>query len=352
MTELSELLAPTVTRLFTDLVTKELIESAEKGAWPDKLWRALEEGGLTLPLVADAAGGAGGAWSDAHVVVRAAGKHAAPVPLAETIVASWLLTQAGLEVPLGPLTLAPVREGERLRLAGVAGAWRLSGTVSGVPWGAAAEHVVVAADGADTPMLALVRRGAARVTADRNLAREPRDTLAFDGAPVVAAAPAGTRAGAEGMIVLGAMVRAAQMAGALESLLEQSVRYATERKQFGRPIGNFQAIQHNLAILAGHVAAAGMAAEVAFSAADRGDPVFEVAAAKIRAGEAAGIGAGIAHQAHGAIGFTYEHSLQFSTRRLWSWRGEFGSESRWAQRLGRQVAARGADRLWSDLTTR
>jgi acyl-CoA dehydrogenase len=352
MTELSELLAPTVTRLFTDLVTKELIVSAEKGAWPDKLWRALEEGGLTLPLVADAAGGAGGAWSDAHVVVRAAGKHAAPVPLAETIVASWLLTQAGLEVPLGPLTLAPVREGERLRLEGAAGAGRLSGTVSGVPWGAAAEHVVVAADGAGTPMLALVRRGAAQVTADRNLAREPRDTLAFDGAPVVAAAPAGTRAGADGMIVLGAMVRAAQMAGALESLLEQSVRYATERKQFGRPIGNFQAIQHNLAILAGHVAAAGMAAEVAFSAADRGDPVFEVAAAKIRAGEAAGIGAGIAHQAHGAIGFTYEHSLQFSTRRLWSWRGEFGSESRWAQRLGRQVAARGADRLWSDLTTR
>ena len=352
MTELATLLAPTVTRLFNDLVTKELIESAEKGVWPDKLWRALEEGGLTLPLVPEASGGAGGAWEDAHVVVRAAGKHAAPVPLAETIVGGWLLAQAGLEVPLGPLTLAPVRDGERLALARAGGSWRVSGTVTGVPWGAVAGHVVVVADADGAPMVALVRQGAGRVTADHNLAREPRDTLAFDGAPVVAAAPAGDRASADSVLVHGAMIRAAQMAGALESLLEQSVRYATERKQFGRPIGSFQAIQHNLAILAGHVAAAGSAAENAFRAADRGDPAFEVAVAKVRAGEAAGIGAGIAHQTHGAIGFTYEHSLQFSTRRLWAWRAEFGSESRWAVRLGQQVAGRGADRLWSDLTAR
>jgi acyl-CoA dehydrogenase len=352
MSELATLLAPTVTRLFNDLVTKELIESAEKGVWPDKLWRALEEGGLTLPLVPEAGGGAGGAWEDAHVVVRAAGKHAAPVPLAETIVGGWLLAQAGLEVPLGPLTLAPVREGERLALARAGGSWRVSGTVSGVPWGAAAAHVVVVAEADGAPMVALLRQGAGRVTADRNLALEPRDTLAFDGAPVVAAAPAGERGSADGVLVHGAMIRAAQMAGALESVLEQSVRYATERKQFGRPIGNFQAVQHNLAILAGHVAAAGSAAENAFRAADRGDPTFEVAVAKVRAGEAAGVGAGIAHQAHGAIGFTYEHSLHFSTRRLWGWRAEFGSESRWAVRLGQQVAGRGAERLWSDLTAR
>ena len=350
MTDLGTLLGPTVTRLFSDLVTKELIEAAEKGAWPDKLWRALEEGGLTLPLVPETGGGAGGTWSDAHVVVRAAGKHNAPVPLAETIVGGWLLAQAGLEVPLGPLTLAPVREGERLTLARVDGAWRLSGTVSGVPWGAAAGHVVVVAEGDGAPMVALVRQGAGQVSADRNLALEPRDTLAFEGAAVVAAGPAGAAA-ADGVLVHGAMIRAAQMAGAFESLLEQSVRYATERQQFGRPIGSFQAIQHNLAIVAGHVAAAGIAAENAFRAADRGHPAFEVAVAKVRAGEAAGVSAGLAHQAHGAIGFTYEHSLHFSTRRLWSWRAEFGSESRWAMRLGRQVAARGADRLWMDLTT-
>jgi len=97
---MSTLLADTVTRLFTDLVTKDAIESAEKGVWPEKLWRALEEGGLTLPLVAESAGGAGLTWLDAHVMVRAAGRHVAPVPLAETIVAGALLSRAGLDVPL------------------------------------------------------------------------------------------------------------------------------------------------------------------------------------------------------------------------------------------------------------
>ena len=185
MSELGTLLAPTVTRLFGDLVTKELIESAEKGAWPDKLWRALEEGGLTLPLVPEEAGGAGGVWADAHVVVRAAGKHAAPVPLAETILGSWLLAQARLEVPLGPLTVAPVREGEPLRLTQSGGAWQLSGTVTGVPWGGAAGHVVVVAEVDGAPIVAVVRQGAAQVTRDRNLALEPRDTLVFNAAPVV-----------------------------------------------------------------------------------------------------------------------------------------------------------------------
>ena len=346
--ELRGLLGDTVTRLFTDLVTKELIESAERGVWPEALWRALEEGGLTLPLVPESAGGAGGSWLDAHVVVRAAGHHAAPVPLAETIVASGLLAGAGLEVPLGPLTLAPVRAGETLALARGA----VSGTVTRVPWGVTAGHVVVIADAGGVETIALVATNTARATPDRNLALEPRDTLVFDAAPVLVSAPAGAGLGVQTLQLYGALVRSAQMAGAIESLLQQSVRYATERRQFGRPIGNFQAIQHNLAVLAGHAAAASIAAERAFAAADSGNLAFHVAAAKIRAGEAAGIAAGLAHQAHGAIGFTYEHSLHFATRRLWSWRAEFGGESHWAAELGRHVTGRGADSLWADLTAR
>ncbi|HSE93666.1 MAG TPA: acyl-CoA dehydrogenase family protein [Methylomirabilota bacterium] len=353
--DLRSLLGDTVTRLFGDLVTKEALESAEKGTWPEVLWQALEEGGLTLPLVPEARGGAGGTWLDAHVVVRAAGRHAAPVPLAETIVASWLLATAGLDVPLGPLTIAPAQPDDRVRLRRAGGGWRLEGVAGRVPWGAAAGQVVVVAEADAGPVVALVARDAGRVTPDRNLALEPRDTLTYADAPVLAAAPlasAGAMTAGETVALYGALVRSAQMAGALESLLQQSVRYATERRQFGRPIGNFQAIQHGLAVLAGHAAASGIAAERAFAAAERGDCAFEVAAAKIRCGEAAGVCASIAHQTHGAIGFTYEHSLHFATRRLWSWRAEFGSESRWASALGRRVIARGADALWADLTAR
>jgi acyl-CoA dehydrogenase len=347
MNELQTILADTVSRLFTDRVTQDLRESAEKGQWPAGLWTAVEEGGLTLPQIPEARGGGGGTWQDAYVVVSAAGRFAVPIPLAETMAAAWLLSEAGLDVPLGPLTVAPVHPAERLQLRREGSGWRLSGTATRVPWGGAAGHVVAAADG----MIALVAAGGARIDADVNLALEPRDTLTWSDAPVLAAAPAG-RLAAGAPRLFGALVRSGQMAGGLEYLLAQTVRYVSERKQFDRPIGSFQAIQHQLALLAGHTAAAGIAAAHAFRAADRGDAAFEIAVAKTRTGEAAGLGAGIAHQCHGAIGFTYEHLLHFATRRLWSWRAEFGAESHWAAELGRGVARRGADALWSDLTAR
>jgi len=202
------------------------------------------------------------------------------------------------------------------------------------------------------PHLACVASGAASVAADRNMAAEPRDRLRFADAAVLAAAPAPSELGPDGLVPWGALVRSLQMAGGLDQVLDQCVRYANERSQFGRPIGKFQAIQQQLAVLASHTAAAGMAALVAARAAETGDPGFEIAVAKSRVGEAAGAGCAIAHQVHGAIGFTYEHALHFTTRRLWSWRSEFGNDSEWSVRLGREVAGRGADALWRTLTQR
>ena len=69
-------------------------------------------------------------------------------------------------------------------------------------------------------------------------------------------------------------------------------------------------------------------------------------------GDAVDRATSIAHQVHGAIGFTYEHSLHFATRRLWAWRSEFGSDAFWAEELGGAALARGADALWPDLTAR
>jgi acyl-CoA dehydrogenase len=146
-------------------------------------------------------------------------------------------------------------------------------------------------------------------------------------------------------------VRLQQIAGALEKILEQSVQYALDRVQFGRPIAKFQAVQHNLATLAGEVAAASAAANAAAEACAQPQIAMgQIAIAKVRGGEAAGTGAAIAHQVHGAMGFTYEHSLHHATRRLWSWREEFGNEAVWAARLGRMVAERGADELWPFIT--
>jgi alkylation response protein AidB-like acyl-CoA dehydrogenase len=153
------------------------------------------------------------------------------------------------------------------------------------------------------------------------------------------------------------------MSGALEAMLQISTDYVQERVAFGRPIGKFQAVQQNLARLAGEVAAAVTAASSsADTVANRfenpqsgvtdADLFLEVASAKIRTGEAANDGAAIAHQAHGAIGFTSEYRLQRYTRALWRWRDDFGAESQWALQLGQQVAAAGANALWPALTRR
>ena len=129
-----------------------------------------------------------------------------------------------------------------------------------------------------------------------------------------------------------------------------TTQYAQDRVQFGRPLGKFQAIQQNLAVLAGQTAAAVAAADLAAEAVADGINLLPIAAGKSRAGEAAGIGAGIAHQVHGAIGFTLEHNLQFLTRRLWAWRDEFGKDAVWNRLLGHHMARAGADNLWAEIT--
>ena len=273
------------------------------------------------------------------------------MPLAETLLAGWLLAQAGIDAPAGPMTIAPVFEDGHIELLPEG---TLRGRARQVPFARNAEHIVVLAYQNGTASVALVPTEGLAISQGTSLAGEPRDTVSFDGATAaaVAAAPA---LDTLGLVQLGAAARAQQMAGALEHILDQSVQWSLDRVQFGRPIAKFQAVQHNLATLAGEVAAAGAAADAAAEAIARhgvGNErvAAEVAIAKYRVGEAAGTGAAIAHQVHGAMGFTYEHSLHHATRRLWAWREEFGNETHWATQLGHMVAARGADALWPFLT--
>src|SRR6516225_2539829 len=102
------IIVDTATRIFQDLCEAATINDAEKGVWPKTLWEALEESGLPLAWVPDDLGGAGATMADGFAVLRVARRFAAPVPLAETLMAGWLLGRAGITVPSGPLTLAPV----------------------------------------------------------------------------------------------------------------------------------------------------------------------------------------------------------------------------------------------------
>jgi alkylation response protein AidB-like acyl-CoA dehydrogenase len=345
------IIVDTATRIFGDLCEPQTVNAAEEGRWPEALWNALEESGLTLTWVPDALGGAGAEIADGFAVLRVAGRFAAPVPLAETLLAGWLLAQAGIAAPQGPMTAAPIHEDGNITLGSDG---KLRGRARHIPFARNARHIAVLAKRAGEPIVALVEAAGLAMTHGTSLAGEPQDNVSFDGAVPLATAPA---PGLDPMALarLGAAMRTQQMAGALEHILDQSVQWSLDRVQFGRPIAKFQAVQHNLATLAGEVAAAGAAADVAAEAIAEdgigGDRVAScVAIAKVRVGEAAGNGAAIAHQVHGAMGFTYEHSLHHATRRLWAWREEFGNETLWAGRLGQMVAERGADALWPFLT--
>jgi acyl-CoA dehydrogenase len=209
-------------------------------------------------------------------------------------------------------------------------------------------HVLVyARDASGAGHLALLPRARAPVQPHRNLANEPRDTLVLDGVEVpadaVCSAPPSC---AEGFLLHGALIRAQQMVGAMERCLDYALAYAMEREQFGRPIGKFQAVQHMLADAAGQYAAAAAAAELAAETCGGAEFALGVAIAKARVGEAAGKVAEVCHQVHGAIGFTQEHPLHFATRRLWSWRDEFGHEPYWQERVGRLVCGAGGEALW------
>ena len=299
-------------------------EALADGAWPERLWQTFDDSGLVQAALPEEAGGAGLAAGLA--VLRAAGRHAAPIPVAETLIGSLLChaAGAGAEAPPGPLAVyAPPARPDDADCA----------TLRRVPWARFVSAIAVV-----TPGQGLAICTPADVVEGANLAGEPRDDVTLSGPPSAfhALPPA-----VEGFALM-ALARAAQLRGAMEQVLAMSLRYAQEREQFGRPLARFQAIQHHLAAMAGEAAASGAAVDAAVCA---GVP-FAFGAAKARASQAAGTVARLAHQVHGAIGYTAEHPLHRWTTRLWAWRDEFGNEAHWWQVLGAHAAEGAAEALW------
>lgn len=341
-----EIFETTIERLLGDTVTPELLRACESGEWPASLWAAVEESGFAVAAAPEERGGAGASWEDLFVIVRAAGRHSLPLPLPETMLGNALLGQCGLEAINAPLGIAA--SGELTMYRG-----RVSGTLRDVPWG---RHVkfVVAITHETEPMLVLLDTADATCERRLNIAGEPRDDLHFDSLTVLASASLPEGMSADVLRLGGALMRSAQIAGALQGVLDLTLRYANERVQFGKPIGSFQALQQQIAVLSEHSGAATVAAECAFAEsmdAAGGFATLPIAAAKIYSAEAASFAASVAHTVHGAIGFTHEHALHLSTRRLWAWRSEFGNATSWAQQLGQAVCQGGAGVLWPAITS-
>jgi acyl-CoA dehydrogenase len=374
------LLTDTVGEIFAAICTDDALSAAERDGFAPRAWAAVADAGLPWISVPEAAGGEGGDLADALVVLRLAGYHGLPLPLAETgLLAGWLLAASGLQVSRVPTTVASCPN-----LAWSEGTAR--GAVPYVAWGRAAGQVVVlapamsagpaagvggrqAADAAgigpvigvaqgaphpapDGLMVAIFAVADLRVEPHVNVAGEPRDTLYFDGAAPLASAPAGPGISAQTLRRRGALTRVALMAGAVGRIRDLTVRYTGERYQFGKPIGRFPGVQQHVVSVAQQAAMLEMAADLvsAVAVADPGlagqAAAFQLAAAKSVAADAATIATAAAHQAHGAMGMTQEYPLHFLTRRLSAWTREYGTGAQSADELGAIIASADADALW------
>lgn len=274
------------------------------------LWQQLEATGLADALLSEDDGGAGLGLSQVFGILEQCGAHALPLPLGETMVARALLAQGGLARPAGSIALA---RGEHLVSGEIRCTMVRSGQVAtnvlvqaGGEW-----HLLSTQDAQWTPQALALDAALAWSTA--KVQDAPR---------VLLEAPCDVR-------TLQAAVVAAQIGGALSSVFQRTLQYANERQQFGRPIGKFQAIQHQLAVMSEHVFAARMAAQLGCSGAGVWPDRLRVAIAKARCSEAALVVSELAHAIHGAIGFTQEYDLQLFTRRLHAWRQTAGSEAYW-----------------------
>lgn len=312
-------------RLLADACTPQIARDIEAGRPADALWGAIEPSGFLDALVREAQGGFGLPLPEVFGLVAANGRHATPVPVGHTMLARAALAEAGGPLPREAIAIAPVAEEDNGRIV-----------LRHAPHALVAEWFIAPLNN----RWLLLPKSQARCTPSGihgglhgDLEWDSDSCAAFASRMPVAWHDAG------------AIVAAAQIAGAMERVLAVTLQFANDRVQFGRPLGKFQAIQHQLAVMAETVAAARMAAQIGFDSPTSWPLPLRAATAKARTSEAAALAAPMAHAIHGAIGVTAELDLQLYTRRLHEWRADFGSESAWNRTIGRALVAGGQSAL-------
>ncbi|MCL6452630.1 MAG: hypothetical protein K6T78_03260 [Alicyclobacillus sp.] len=327
--DMDQVILETARRMLEDGVTPQVRDEAAAGTWPAALWRTLDAAGFTRTDPD------GLTFGDALGVLEVAGYYAAPIPLAESYLVSHLVEGLGWNLPEGPISLAITAA----PLAGDTGF-----TVQGVPWARAAQALVLVTPHAGGTRLSLLEPPSFRVEPAVNLAGEPLDTVHVDGTATCSEpGPVSLRE----VRAMAALTRVMLASGTLQRVLDLTVAHVGERRQFGRPLAKFQAVQQMVAEIAAQLAEMRAIANRARADWETGAFMRYAAMAKVLLAQAAQVATARAHQAHGAIGFTEEYQLHHFTRRLWSYRHEYGNEQDWASVVMEELQA---EDVWSFLT--
>jgi len=351
-------------RLLAEQLNRDGREAFDDGRFEDGWWATLEASGLADLLVPEDAGGAGGGVLEMVPVMKILGRHAAPGPMAETMLARAALAGARIGNVPGPLALSAGHAGLLPEPSGSprdaswslerrGGQTLLRGGADAVKGARHASRIVVVVPGSEAgspDCVCVVEPSSLVVNPRTDIGGDAVDTLHADGV-AVEAHPLLPGQSARQLFMLAALSRAALMAGAMEACLDLSVGYVKDRVVFGRPLSKLQAVQQQLADMAGDVAAAVTVTHAAAQALHADHSELMLAAARARVADAADKSAAVSHQVHGAMGFAREYELHWRTRRLWAWRDEFGTAFQWRARLGQAFAGAGADALWPALAT-
>jgi acyl-CoA dehydrogenase len=312
---MDDLMTDALRRLLEAQCPPRVVRAIERGESTSELWLQVEQSGFADALVDERRGGAGLALRDAFSLMELCGSHVLPMPLGQTMLARALLVEGGAEPIGGTVAIAT----QATQAAGLVRCAQVS-------FGRVADAVLVDIDGIVLLPVAHAKTTPGVLPLDA--------TLEWSSTTVARAAH---MTGAFDLEAMQACCAASLIAGALMNLFQRTLRYANERQQFGRPIGKFQAIQHQLSVLAEHTFAARMAAQIGCESGTWMPDRMRTAVAKARTSEVALEGCAIAHSIHGAIGFTAEFDLQLYTRRLHAWRQTAGSESYWHDVLGEEL---------------
>jgi 3-oxocholest-4-en-26-oyl-CoA dehydrogenase beta subunit len=366
-------LADTARRFFTTRSTISAVrawEVSEAGFAPE-LWAEMAGLGWLQLGHPESAGGAGGGVLELSVVYQAMGRTLAPVPhLESAVIGAGVLAAA--DTPAARDLLEPIMDGtsiitpalaeddtgfgpESIAMPGMletGGALRLEGSKILVGYANSASHLIVAArtappsDAASGITLALVDVAAPGVELTRlpNLAGYPLYATTFDSVRVGPQAILG-RAHA-GWELLGpvldraAVLRAAQIQGAAERLLELSVDYAERRTQFGEAIGRYQAVQYLCSDIAINTHLTSLMVRYAAGLLDAGLPAGKaVSEAKAQASLTARLAPERAHAVHAGIAFILDFDVQLFTRRCRHWELDIGDERYHRERIAAALAA-------------